>query len=163
MKQNPITQEENTDAKVTIEDQLRLAAIMNDTPRVLRLGGKEFKITALKPGAQWLIAEESCKITKAGEDFTDLIRHFAESVGSVIRCLAFAILNDKDKINGPEMNEMCEFIRWETRPSEWIPALLEVMQMLSLDFFTVASSQIDSFREMTTQRKQSLQRQLSKQ
>ena len=42
----------------------RLAQIMNDSPTIVKLQGTEWKIRALKPGTQWMIAEEACKIVK---------------------------------------------------------------------------------------------------
>ena len=37
----------------------RLAQIMNDSPTIVKLQGTEWEIRALKPGTQWMIAEEA--------------------------------------------------------------------------------------------------------
>ena len=51
--------------EVSLEAMERLDQIMNDSPTIAKMGKTEFPITAFKPGTQWLIAEESCKIQKA--------------------------------------------------------------------------------------------------
>lgn len=130
-----------------LDAQLRLAQILNDTPRTIKLGGREFKIKPLRQGAQWLLAEEACKIAKAGESFTDIIKQFAVNAPAVVRCICIAILNDKDKINGKEYQDLYDFIQWETDNSEWIGVLVEVLQMIDLNFFFQASNIVDSFRQ----------------
>lgn len=126
---------------------LRLAEVLNDSERTIKLGGREFKIKALRPGSQWLIAEESCKIAKAGESFTDIIKQFAVNAPAVIRCICIAILNDKNKIEGKEYQDLYDFIQWETNSSEWIGVLVEVLQMINYDFFFRASEAIHSLRQ----------------
>ena len=42
------------------EAMARLAKIMNDSPTIIKLQGTEREVKALKPGTQWLIAEEAC-------------------------------------------------------------------------------------------------------
>lgn len=143
----------NKDKLSELDAQLRLAEVLNDTPRIIKLGGREFKIRALRPGAQWLLAEESCKIAKNGESFTDMIKQFAINAPAVVRCICIAILNDKDKINGKEYEDLYDFIQWETDSSEWIGVLVEVMQMIDLTFFLTSIKAIERFREMTVQKK----------
>lgn len=127
--------------------QLRLAEILNDTPRTIKLGDREFKIKALRPGVQWLLAEEACKIAKNGESFMDLIKQFAVNAPAIAKCICLAILNDKDKINGKEYQDLYDFIAWETDPSEWIGVLVEVLQMLDISFFFTSLSVVDNFRQ----------------
>ena len=102
---------------------LRLAEIMNDSPTPVEVGGKTYNITALKMGTQVLIAEETCKIQKHQEgNLVDMFNQFARSLPAVVRCLAFAVLNDKDKIYknyatkefSDEFNSLCERIEWES-------------------------------------------------
>ena len=59
----------------------RLAQIMNDSPTIVKLQGTEWEIRALKPGTQWMIAEEACKIVK-GENLSmgDVIKEFAINI-----------------------------------------------------------------------------------
>lgn len=139
---------------IDIATQHRLAEILNDTPRTVTLGGKQYDIKALRPGAQWLIAEESCKIAKAEEkNFSDLIRQFAVSKPSVVRCICIAILNDKAKIEGEDYKALFDTIMWETDEREWIGVLVEVLQMLDLDGFFQLTSAVEMIREMTLTRK----------
>lgn len=136
-----------------LEAQLRLAEILNDSPRTIVLGGREFQLRALKPGAQWLIAQESCKIAKHEGDFTDLIKQFAVNAPAVVRCLCIAILNDKEKIEGKEYQDLFDFIQWETKQNEWIGVLLEVLKMLDISFFLTSTQAIENFRKMTMMKK----------
>jgi hypothetical protein len=145
--------------KQNIDAQLRLAEIMNNTPRKIKLGDRIFSITALKPGTQYLIAQEAAKIAKTSESLSDIIKEFAENVPAVIRCLALAILNDKKKIEDTEgeYRALCEFIEWETNPAQWLSVLVEVLQLLDLNFFFQISTQIDLFRQMTLMKKEKIE------
>lgn len=138
-----------------LEAMMRLAEIMNDSERTIKLGEKEFKIKALRAGTQWLVAQEACKIAKAGESFTDIIKQFAVNIPAVVRVLCLIILNDKDKINGKEYENLHDYIFWEVPRQEWIGVLVECLQMLDLQSFFVLTDSIDNFRTMTlTKRKQ---------
>ena len=128
---------------------MRLAEVMNDSERTITLGGKEYKIKALRAGTQWLVAEEACKIAKAGESFTDIIKQFATNIQSVVRVLTLIILNDKDKINGEEYQALYDTIMWEVPREEWITVLVECLQMLDLQGFFQLTGAIENFRTMT--------------
>lgn len=133
-----------------IDAQMRLAEILTDSTRKIKLGDKEYQIRALRPGTQWLIAQESCKIAKNEEgNFTDLITKFASNVPSVVRCITLAILNDKVKIESDEYQAMYDTIMWETKPHEWIGVLVEVLQMLDLSFFFRCTETIEMIRSTT--------------
>ena len=133
----------------------RLAEVMNNTPRTIKLGDKEWKITALKPGTQMLIASEAVQIQKAeSANYSDVIKQFAVNTPAVVRVITLAILNDKEKIyDEVEYRRMYETIMWDTNPSDWITALVEVLQMLSLDFFFDSTSVIAMLRDMALGRK----------
>lgn len=133
---------------------MRLAQILNDSPKILKLGEREFAVKPLRMGSQWLIAEESCKIAKADESFTDMVKRFASNIPSVIRCICIAILNDKEKIEGKEYQDLYDFIQWETNPSEWIGILVDVLQMLDYGFFTTSCEVIHSLRQNLTKKHQ---------
>lgn len=77
----------------------RLAQIMNDSPTIVKLQGTEWEIRALKPGTQWMIAEEACKIVK-GENLSmgDVIKEFAINIPSVARVITLSLLNDKNAL-----------------------------------------------------------------
>ncbi|MDE7345143.1 MAG: hypothetical protein K2N48_00185 [Muribaculaceae bacterium] len=128
----------------------RLAEILNDSPQIIKLGGREFPLKPLRYGAQWLIAEESCKIAKADETFSDIVNRFAANGDAVIRCICIAILNDKEKIEGKEYQDLWDFIRWETNPSEWIIILTKILQMLDYATFCFGCEVIHSLRQSLT-------------
>lgn len=132
-----------------LQSQLRLAEVMNDSERVIVLGGKEYKIKALRAGTQWLVAQEACKIAKANESFTDIIKQFAVNIPAVVRVLCLIILNDKEKIEGKEYQDLWDTIMWEVPRSEWIGVLVECLQMLDLESFFKLTGLIDNFRTMT--------------
>lgn len=137
-----------------LEAQMRLAEILTDSARDIALGGKTYHIKALRPGTQWLIAQESCKIAKNEEgNFTDLITKFASNIPSVVRCITLAILNDKTKIESDEYQAMYDTIMWETKQNEWIGVLAEVLQMLDLRFFFHCTETIEMIRSMTLTKK----------
>ena len=140
----------------------RLAQVMNDTPTLVKMGKTEFKITALKAGTQWLIAEESCKILKAEKgNMSDVIKQFSVNIPSVVRVLTLAILNDRDSIfsdykkkeYSEEYQAVYDTIMWETNNKYWIGLLVEVMNLLSLDYFFEITSAIAVIREMALGRK----------
>lgn len=138
-----------------IDAMMRLAEIMNDSARTITLGGEEYHITALKAGTQWLVAQEACKIAKTGDSFEDVIKQFAVNIPAVIRVLTLVILNDKDKINGPEYQELYDKIEWEVPRNEWITVLVECLNMLDFKGFFLTIGLIDNFRTMTmTKREQ---------
>lgn len=132
-----------------LDAMMRLAEIMNDTPRKIKLGEREFEIKALRAGTQWLVAQEACKIAKADESFGDIIRKFAESIPAVVRVLCLIILNDKEKIYGKEYEDLHDYIFWEVPRNEWIGVLVECLQMLNLESFFQTTAAIDNFRTMT--------------
>lgn len=146
----------------------RLAKVMNDSPTVAKMGKTEFKITALKPGTQWLIAEESCKILKAEKgNMNDVIRQFSVNIPSVVKVITLAILNDKDKIFkdwrkkefSDEFNSMYETIMWETNQEGWLSLLVEIMNMLSMEYFFQSTNAIAMIREMALGRKTKMEEQ----
>lgn len=151
---------------VSLDAMERLAKIMNDMPTIAKMGNTEFSITALKPGTQWLIAEESCKIMKAEQgNFKDVIKQFSINVPSVVKVLTLAILNDKDrifsdykrKIFSEEYESVYETIMWETNPNGWIALLVEVMNMLPMDYFFQSTNAVAMIREAALGRKMKME------
>lgn len=141
---------------------LRLAEIMNDSPTPFEIGGKTYNITALKMGTQVLIAEETCKIQKNQEgNLVDMFNQFARSLPAVVRCLAFAVLNDKDKIYknyatkefSDEFNSLCERIEWESDKRQWMDVLSKVINKIDVAFFLNISEQMKILRNTTMRRR----------
>lgn len=139
-----------------IEAQELLAQVLNNTPIPIVIAGETYQITALKLGVQNLIAEETCKIQKAQEgNMLDLYRQFAQSVPAVIRCLCYAVLNDKDRIfsdyhkriYSEEYQTLYDQLEWESDSSRWIEILVKVMQRINIDFFFQAVSMLTMIKD----------------
>lgn len=143
--------------EVSLEAMERLAKVMNDSPTIAKMAETEFAITALKPGTQWLIAEESCKIQKAENgNMLDIIKQYSINLPSVVHVITLAILNDKDrifsdykrKIYSEEYEAVRDTIMWNTEQKYWIGLLVEIMNMLSMDYFFESTNAIAMIREM---------------
>lgn len=133
----------------------RLAQIMNDTPSIVKLKGTEYKITALKPGTQWLIAEEACKIVK-GENLSmgDVIKEFATNLPAVARVLTLAMLNDKDRIYSDEYQKIYDILLWgDFEMRDWAGLLVEILKLIDVDFFFASTNVIQTVRNQTLMRK----------
>jgi hypothetical protein len=172
MTERKIIKAENTQKKgveaieqkgVSLDSQARLAEILNDSPRLVSLNGTEWEVRALRMGSQWLICQEAIKICKANEQtFGDIIRQFAVNIPSVVKVLVIALLNDKNKIfkDGNERNELSDLFKntydtlmWECDTSHFGNILLEVLQLVDIDFFEASHRILDIFRETTMTRK----------
>lgn len=148
--------------KVSLSSMEKLVKVMNDTPTIVKMGKTPYPITALKPGTQWLIAEEACKIAKAERgNFNDVIKQFSTNIPAVVRVITLAILNDKERIfkdydrreYSDEFSSIYETILWETNPDNWISLLVEIINMLSMDYFFQTTNAIAMIREMALGRK----------
>ena len=152
--------------EISLDAMERLAKVMNDSPTIAKLGKTEFALTALKPGTQWLIAEESCKIMKAEQgNFKDVIKQFSINIPSVVKVITLAILNDKNRIfknyktkeYSDEYQSVYEMILWETNQEGWISLLVEIMNMLSMDYFFQSTNAIAMIREAALGRKMKME------
>ena len=139
-----------------LDAQTLLAEVLNDTPTKIVIAGKTYHITALKLGVQNLIAEESCKIQQSQEgNLHDLYQQFAKSVPAVIRCLCYAVLNDKNKIfkdyrtreYSDEFQTLYEQLEWESDKTKFIEVLVDVMNKINIDFFLQAASMLTMMRD----------------
>ena len=152
--------------QVSFESMERLAKVMNDSPTIIKMKDYEFSITALKPGTQWLIAEEACKIMKAEKgNMEDVIKQFAINIPSVVHVITLAILNDKDSIfkniktreYSAEYETVYDTIMWETSPDNWLSLLVEIMNMLSMDYFFQSTNAVAMIREAALGRKMKME------
>lgn len=146
----------------------KLAQVMNDTPTIVKMAKSEFPITALKPGTQWLIAEEACKILKAEKgNMNDVIKQFSVNIPSVVHVITLAILNDRDRIfkdfkkreYSEEYQSIYDTIMWETNQDNWLGLLVEIINMLSMDYFFQNTNAIAMIREMALGRKKKMEEQ----
>lgn len=147
---------------VSDEAMEKLARLMNDSPTIMKLKGTEWEIRCLKPGAQWMIAEEACKIVR-GESSAmgDVVKEFANNLPSVARVLAIALLNDKDRIEN-DLQKVYDALMWgDFDMRDWTMLLYEVLRMIDVDFFFASTDVIVTVREMTLKRKMTTREQKS--
>ena len=133
----------------------KLARIMNDSPTIVKLQGTEWQIHALKPGTQWLIAEEACKIVK-GENMSmgDVIKEFAINIPSVARVITLSLLNDKKRIDSEEYQQVYDQLLWgDYDIKDWATLLVEILNLLDVDFFFASTNVIQTVRNQALMRK----------
>lgn len=145
-----------------LDAMMRLSEVINDTPTIVEIGGKKYNITALKIGTQILIAEETSKVQKHQEgNMVDVFKSFANSIPAVIRCIAFAILNDKDKIYkdyskrefSEEFYATCEKIEWESDRQQWMAILVEIIRKIDISFSFTITEQMSMIRDLTMKKR----------
>lgn len=150
-------------AQVSLDAQERLAELLTDSPRLVNLNGTEWEVRALRMGTQWLIAKKCIEIAKAeGSTYGDIVKQFAVNIPAVLDVLTLALLNDKRKIykNGSETEGFSDLyyatrntLEWECDVTKFANILLEVLSMLSVDFFYQALDMLQIFRASITERK----------
>lgn len=146
---------------VTDSAMARLAQLMNDSPTMKTLHGTEWEIHALKPGTQWLIAEEACKIVDMENmAMGDVLKQFAVNLPSVCRTLTLALLNDKQRIHGEEYKEVYELLMWgEYDMKDWAVLLAEILNLVDVDFFFASTNVVKMLRRNTLDRKTTMEEQ----
>ena len=83
----------------------------------------------------------------------------------MVKVLTLAILNDKDrifsdykrKIFSEEYESVYETIMWETNPNGWIALLVEVMNMLSMEYFFQSTNAVAMIREAALGKKMKME------
>lgn len=146
---------------VSDNSMARLARLMNDSPTMMKLHGTEWEIHALKPGTQWLIAEEACKIVDMENmAMGDVLKQFAVNLPSVCRTLTLALLNDKQRIHGEEYKEVYELLMWgEYDMKDWAVLLAEILNLVDVDFFFASTNVVKTLRRNTLDRKMTMEEQ----
>lgn len=142
-------------SQISDEAMERLAQIMNDSPTIVKLNGTEWRITALKPGTQWLIAEEACKIIK-GEKMSmgDVIKEFSVNLPSVAKVITLALLNDKERIHSDEYHKVYDQLLWgDYDIKDWATLLVEILNLLDVDFFFASTNVVQTVRKQALTRK----------
>lgn len=140
---------------ISDEAMARLAQIMNDSPTIVKLGGTEWKIRALKPGTQWMIAEEACNIIKKEKlSMGDVIKEFSTNIPSVAKVITLALLNDKNKIHGKEYQQVYDQLLWgDYDIKDWATLLVEILNLIDVDFFFASTNVIQTIRSQALTRK----------
>lgn len=140
-----------------LDAMMRLSEVINDSPTVVEIGGQKYNINALKIGTQVLIAEETCKVQKHQEgNMVDVFNSFSNSIPAIIRCIAFALLNDKDKIYkdyskrefSDEFYATCEKIEWESNRQQWMSILVDVIKKIDISFSFTITEQMSMIRDL---------------
>lgn len=147
--------------EVSEESMRRLSQIMNDSPTLYKLGNTEWRITALKPATQWLIAEEACKvITNEKATMGDVLKGLAINMPSVCRIITLALLNDKRKIYNPNIyHKVYDALFWGDGMKEWAGLLLEILNLSDVDFFFAITKAVAIFQRKTLARKVTMEEQ----
>jgi len=133
----------------------RLAQIMNDSPTIVKLEGTEWEVKALKPGTQWMIAEEACKMVKKENlSMGDVIKEFSVNLPSVARVITLALLNDKERIKSDEYQQVYDQLLWgDYDMKDWATLLVEILNLLDVDFFFASTNVIQTVRSQALMRK----------
>lgn len=150
-------------SEVALENQARLAEILNDSPRIISLKGTEWEIRALRMGTQWLICKKCIEVAMVeNANFGDIVKQFSQNIPAVLEVLTLALLNEKKKIfkNGEEHEGYSDLYKatfdtlmWECNVEEFGQIFLEVLQMIDVSFFMESHRMLHLFREMTMTRK----------
>lgn len=143
------------DSPLSDETMARLAQLMSNSPSLVTLGGTEWRICALKPGTQWLIAEESCKMIKKEKlSMGDVIKEFASNLPSVARVITLALLNDKERIYSEEYQKVFDLLMWgNLNMDNWVTLIVEILNLLDVDFFFASTNAVQTFRNQALGRK----------
>lgn len=152
--------------EASIDAQERLIEIMNDSPRVKSFDGTQWEIRALKPGTQWLIAQEAIAIQKSeSSNFGDVVKQFAVNTPSVCKVITLGLLNDRRRIyangrNGEfseEYYSTYDTIMWDTKHENWLALLVEMLSMLDVEVFFSTISSIQILRQRLLERKTTME------
>lgn len=158
---------------VSLDDQMKLAKILNDTPTIVALDGTEWAIRPLRAGTQNLIAEKVLEINanapkqaKKGEEkpdaFSGTVKHFAKSVPATVHIFTLALLNDRGKIykdGDPAQgwsdlyNATYNTLMWDCDPKQFGKILIETLSLLDISFFLQSLDMLDIFRQEVTKKK----------
>lgn len=147
---------------IPAEAMEQLIRVMNDSPTIAKLNGTAWEIHALKPGTQWLIAEETCKIA-AGENLSmgDVIKRFAVNLPAICRVLTLALLNDKQRINSNEYQEVYDTLLWgDYQLKDWATLLMEAINLIDIDFFFATTNAVQTVKTILQRKTTAAEREL---
>ena len=152
----------------SMEAQERLIEIMNDSPRLKDFDGTQWEVKALKPGTQWLIAQEAIKIQKEeSANFSDVVKCFAVNTPSVAKVITLGLLNDRRRIYANERDgafsseyqRTYDTIMWDTSQEGWLGLLVEMLKLLDIEVFFSITSSIQILRQRLLERKTTMEEQ----
>lgn len=162
-KSDKAVQKEQPIIQASQESQARLAEILSDAPRLVSLNGTEWEVRALRFGTQWLIADKVCKMNqKTAATMGDIMRDFQTDIPAVVEVITLALLNDKRKIfdGGDEASgysalykSTYDTLLWECPVGDFANILLEVLQMLDINFTMDAAATLQMLTASVTMKK----------
>ena len=124
--------------KVSDGARERLLEIMADSPTILKLGGTDFELTALKNGTLIKICEEAVKIKKVQVDSDDktasVMLSMATQIPVICRIITYALLNDRKRIER-NFDEVYDIVLNNTSQSDLFNLFYEIIQKLDVSFF----------------------------
>lgn len=124
--------------KVSDGARERLLEIMADSPTILKLGGTDFELTALKNGTLIKICEEAVKIKKVQVDSEDktasVMLSMATQIPVVCRIVTYALLNDRKRIER-NFDDVYDIVLNNTSQSDLFNLFYEIIQKLDVSFF----------------------------
>ena len=137
----------------------KLVKVMTDAPTLVKLADAGWEVRALKPAVQWEIAKIACEIHQVeNASYGDVLTEFAKNLPAVVRVITLALLNDKKRI-AEEYDIVYDTLMWESNPSEWANVLLEILNLQDIGFFLQITQVTEIFRQMTLQRKKTMEEQ----
>ena len=89
--------------KEDLEREKKLADVMLDNPQKITIGGKEYKLKALKMYTRWKISECINEMQIAENDTINILESMFSDVPLLSRIITYAILRDRDKIENEEL------------------------------------------------------------
>ena len=102
-----------------------------------------------------MITEEAWKIIKKENlAMGDVIKEFASNIPSVARVITIALLNDKERINSDEYQQVYDQLLWgDYDIKDWATLLIEILNLLDVDFFFASTNVIATVRKQALTRK----------
>lgn len=134
----------------------KLARVMTDSPSIVKLADAGWEVRALRPAVQWEISKVACEIHNVeNATYGDVLKGFASNLPAVCRVITLALLNDKKRIE-EEYDTVYDMLMWESNPAEWANLLLEILNLQDIGFFLQITQVTEIFRQMTLQRKRTM-------
>lgn len=148
--------------KLSDEARERLVEVMSDTPTIHKLGGTEFRITALKNGTLIKICEEAVHVkeisSEQGDRIASVMIAMASQIPVICRIITYALLNDKREIEA-HFDEVYGIILNNTNQRDLFELFAEVIQKLDVSFFFANTESIQTLLKTMTDRRTTMEEQ----
>lgn len=122
--------------KEDLEREKKLADVMLDNPQKITIGGKEYKLKALKMYTRWKISECINEMQIAENDTINILESMFSDVPLLSRIITYAILRDRDKIENEELFDATYSDILECdNPQEFLDAVTTIIKMMDVEWF----------------------------